>query len=76
MCQHSTMNMIRELPPDLLYTDPGFVHPEKVHILSEPNSHFQLLRPLNTLAMEVFPQIKKLNWAEFWQDTYNKQGSH
>ena len=35
MCQHSTMNMIHEVPPDLLCADPGTVHPEKVHKLPE-----------------------------------------
>jgi len=70
------MNMIHEVPPDLFYADPGFVHPEKVHMLSEHNCFFQLLRPFNTLAMGEFLHFKKLNWAGFWQDTYNNQGSH
>jgi EAL domain-containing protein (putative c-di-GMP-specific phosphodiesterase class I) len=31
MCQYSTMNMIHEVPPDIFYADPGFIHPENVH---------------------------------------------
>ena len=51
MCQHSTMNMIHEVSPDLLNADPGFVYPEKVYMLLEHNSFFQLLHPFNTLAI-------------------------
>ena len=70
------MNMVQEVSPDLLKADPEFVHPEKVHMLSEHNCDFQLLRPFNTLAMGVFPNFKKLNWAGFLQGTHNNQGSH
>ena len=63
------MNMIHEVSPDLLNADPGFVYPEKMHMLSEHNSFFQLFLPFNTLAMWEFTHFKKLNWAEFWQDT-------
>jgi hypothetical protein len=70
------MKIIHGVPRDLLYADPGFVHPEKVLMLSEHKSFFQLLRPFNTLAMGEFPHFKKLKWARFWQNTYNNQGSH
>ena len=34
MCQHSTMNMIHEVSPDLLNADPEFVYPEEsAHVI-------------------------------------------
>lgn len=76
MSQHSTMNMINEMPPDLFYADPGFVHPENVHMLSKQNCSFIYFIHVDTLAMGEFPHFKKLNWAGFWQDTYSNWGSH
>jgi hypothetical protein len=63
------MNMIHEVPPDLFYTDPGFLHPENVYTLSEKNCSSSYFVHVDTLAMGEFPHFKNLNWAGFWQDT-------
>jgi hypothetical protein len=64
------------MPPDLFYTDPGFVHPENVHILLEQNCSFNYFIHVDTLAMGGLPHFKKLICAVFWEDTYSNRGSH
>ena len=59
MCQHSKMNMIHEVPPDLFYADPGFVHPENVHMLLEYSCFFQQLRPCKYTGNGRVPTLQE-----------------